>query len=109
MATFHYNRFSGESVNSQWSRYLQNQSYISDIGEIVSQNRKDLQATLNAASAEQKKSVYGVRSCFLHFKRLLVLYFGDVANLVNLRMTLDNHFHTVVPGTKIFRLPFCSL
>ncbi|MFA5911365.1 MAG: hypothetical protein WC815_21525 [Vicinamibacterales bacterium] len=56
MATFHYNRFSGESANSQWSRYLQTQSYISEIGEIVSQNRKDLQATLNAASAEQKQA-----------------------------------------------------
>jgi hypothetical protein len=56
MATFYYNRFSGESANSQWSRYLQNQSYISDIGEIVSQNRKDLQATLNDASLAQKQA-----------------------------------------------------
>lgn len=56
MATFHYNRFSGESANSQWSRYIQTQSYISDVGEIVSQNRKDLQATFNAASAEQKQA-----------------------------------------------------
>jgi hypothetical protein len=56
MSTFHYNRFSGESANSQWSRYIQTQSYISDVGEIVSQNRKDLQATLNTASAEQKQA-----------------------------------------------------
>lgn len=56
MSTFYINRSSGESANSQWIRYLQTQSYVSDIGEIVSQNRKDLQATLNTASAEQKQA-----------------------------------------------------
>ena len=56
MSTFHYNRFSGESANSQWSRYIQTQSYIRDIGDIVSQNRKDLQSTLNTASVEQKQA-----------------------------------------------------
>lgn len=56
MATFHYNSFSDESAASQWSRYIQTQSYVSDIGEIVSRNRQALQATLNAASAEQRQA-----------------------------------------------------
>ena len=56
MSTFYFNRFSGESIYSQWIRYVQTQSYISDVEEIVSQNRKDLQATLDTASAEQKQS-----------------------------------------------------
>lgn len=56
MSTFYFNRFSGEGINSQWIRYIQIKSYISDIGGIVSQNRKDLQETLNAASAEQKQA-----------------------------------------------------
>lgn len=56
MATFHYNAFSGESAASQWSRYLQTQSYVSDIGEIVAQNRRDLQATIQVASADQRQA-----------------------------------------------------
>jgi hypothetical protein len=56
MSTFYFNRSSGENINSQWTRYLQTQSYIGDIGEIISQNRRELQATLLSASAEHRQA-----------------------------------------------------
>ena len=60
MSTFHFNSSSGENINSQWTRHLQAQSYIADIGEIVSQNKKDMQATFQSASAEQRQALQQV-------------------------------------------------
>lgn len=55
--TFHLNRFSEESADSQWSRYLQTQSHVSDIGQVVTQNRKELESTIRTASAEQQRAI----------------------------------------------------
>ena len=60
MATFYYNRYSGESVSSQWVKYIQTESYIGDIAGIVSQNRRDLQKTIENASAEQQEAMLQV-------------------------------------------------
>ena len=40
MATYYYNRFSGESNLSQWNRYIQNQSYIEDVTKSVRDNTR---------------------------------------------------------------------
>src|SRR5437016_5125349 len=60
MSTFYFNRHSTENINSQWIRHLQTQSYVEDIGGIVSQNREDLQSTLQNASAEQREAMQKV-------------------------------------------------
>lgn len=45
MATFYYNRYSGESFNLQWRNYLQEQSYhkevIDSVDKIAEQSRKE--------------------------------------------------------------------
>jgi hypothetical protein len=60
MSTFYFNRYSNESIGSQWIRHLQTRSYIGDISGIVSQNRKELQSTLQSASAEQRLAMQQV-------------------------------------------------
>ncbi|MBU2444609.1 MAG: hypothetical protein KJ666_03415 [Bacteroidetes bacterium] len=40
MATYYYNPYSGENYLSQWSRHIQNQSYIEDVNKSVSDNTK---------------------------------------------------------------------
>lgn len=60
MATFYYNHDSSESINSQWRKHLQNQSYIGDIASIVSYNRQELQATFQNASSEHLKAISNV-------------------------------------------------
>lgn len=60
MATFYYNRYSGESIESQWNKYLQNDAYVKDIGSIISKNRRELQITFQNASTEQVKAIQQV-------------------------------------------------
>lgn len=58
MASFHFNRFSGETAASQWSRYLQVEAYISDVGDIVSRNMDEIRSTMHDASAEQRQAFH---------------------------------------------------
>ena len=60
MSTFYFNRHSSEGMNSQWIRHLQAQSYINDIGGIVSQSKRDLQSALQRASVEQREAMQRV-------------------------------------------------
>ncbi len=60
MATFYYNRFSNESINSQWVRHLQTNAYIDDIDDIISQHRREFEQTLQDASDEQKEAIRSV-------------------------------------------------
>ncbi len=60
MASFYIDRHSSESVNSQWIKHLQTNAYIRDIDSIVSQNRNELQTTIQNASAEQTKAIQQV-------------------------------------------------
>ena len=57
MATFFYDRHSNENNLSQWTKHLQTEAYISDIGDIVTRNRRELESTMNNASAEQVKAI----------------------------------------------------
>lgn len=54
MATFYYDSFSADNIYSQWTKHMQIQSYVKDIGGIISKNKQELQATIQSASAEQK-------------------------------------------------------
>lgn len=68
MSTFYYNRFSNESRESQWSRHIQNQSYIEDVNKyfrdntkqqtkdfsgIISQQTREFNENIREASREQ--------------------------------------------------------
>jgi tetratricopeptide (TPR) repeat protein len=68
MATFHYNRFSNENPLSQWKRYIQNQSYVTDlidssrqqtqdISRIMSRQTKDIGESIEGASKEQSFAI----------------------------------------------------
>lgn len=57
MASFYIDRHSSESINSQWIKHLQTNAYIRDIDSIVSQNRHELQSTIQNASSEQIKAI----------------------------------------------------
>jgi hypothetical protein len=57
MASFYIDRHSRESVTSQWIKHLQTNAYIRDIDSIVSQNRNELQLTIQKASSEQTKAI----------------------------------------------------
>ncbi|NWJ52073.1 MAG: hypothetical protein HXX14_14550 [Bacteroidetes bacterium] len=60
MASFYIDRHSSESVNSQWIKHLQTNAYIRDIDNIISQNRNELQSTIQNAFSEQTKAIYQV-------------------------------------------------
>lgn len=60
MATFYYDRFSNESIYSQWTKHLQSEVYIKDISDIISKNKKELQATISNASSEQQQAILQV-------------------------------------------------
>lgn len=60
MATFYYDRYSNENINSQWIKHLQTSSYINDIDNIVTQNRRELQSTLQKASTQQAIAIQQV-------------------------------------------------
>lgn len=60
MATFYYDRFSSANIYSQWTKHLQSEEYIKDIGGIISKNRQELQTTINNASVEQRKAIQQV-------------------------------------------------
>lgn len=68
MAQFYYNRFSNESRESQWSRHIQNQSYVEDVNKsfrdntkqqtrdfsgIISQQTNEFNEAIRGASREQ--------------------------------------------------------
>jgi hypothetical protein len=57
MATFYYNRHSGEDINSQWTKHIQTSAYINDIGGIVSQNRRDLENAIEHSSKDQVNAI----------------------------------------------------
>lgn len=72
MATFYYNRFSNENYLSQWSKHIQNQSYIEDVTKsvinssgkqtrdfsvIVSHQTKEMGDTIKTASREQVAAI----------------------------------------------------
>lgn len=57
MATFYFNSYSGESMNSQWIKHIQSSAYINDIDGIVSKNRRELESTIRNASSEQAKAI----------------------------------------------------
>ena len=60
MATFYFDRYSNENSYSQWTKHLQSQEYIKDIGGIVSKNKQELQTTIQNASAEQRDAIQKV-------------------------------------------------
>jgi hypothetical protein len=60
MATFYYDRFSSENINSQWTKHLQTNAYIRDIDGIVKKNRQELEATIQNSSSEQVKAIQQV-------------------------------------------------
>jgi hypothetical protein len=57
MATFYYDSYSSDHINSQWIKHLQSNAYIRDIDGIVTKNRKELESTIRNASAEQAKAI----------------------------------------------------
>ena len=72
MATFYYNQFSDENYLSQWSKHIQNQSYIEDVTKsvmnssgkqtkdfsvIVSHQTKEISDTIKTASREQVAAI----------------------------------------------------
>jgi tetratricopeptide (TPR) repeat protein len=57
MASFYYNRFSNDNIQSQWIQHLQANEYVNDINHIVSQNRREFEKTIQNASEEQKTAI----------------------------------------------------
>lgn len=52
MASFYNDPHSHEDINSRWIKHIQNNAYIQDIGNIVDQNRIELQKTMEHTSNE---------------------------------------------------------
>jgi tetratricopeptide (TPR) repeat protein len=57
MATFFLDRYSKENSISQWTKHLQTEAYISDVDDIISRNRRELETTMRSASSEQIKAI----------------------------------------------------
>ncbi len=72
MSTFYYNRFSDENYLSQWSKHIQNQSYVEDVTKsvmnssgkqtkdfslIVSYQTKEISDTIKTATREQVAAI----------------------------------------------------
>lgn len=57
MAHFVYNAFSGESSSSQWSNYLQERQYYSDVSSAIKAQTKSYQADIQNASATLSASI----------------------------------------------------
>jgi hypothetical protein len=57
MANFVYNAFSGESSSSQWSKYLQERQYYSDVSSAIKSQTKSYQAEIQNASATLSASI----------------------------------------------------
>ena len=61
MATFYYNHFSNESRESQWSRYIQNQSYVEDMNKFFRDNTrqqtKDFSGIISQQTREYNESI----------------------------------------------------
>jgi len=60
MATFYYDHFSTENINSQWTKHLQTNAYIRDIDGIIKMNRRELETTIQNSSSEQVKAIQQV-------------------------------------------------
>jgi hypothetical protein len=60
MATFYYDRHSNVDIYSQWTNHIQTNAYVRDIDSIVSQNRQELQSTIQNSSAEQARAIQNV-------------------------------------------------
>jgi len=57
MANFVYNAFSGESSSSQWSNYLQERQYYSDVSSAIKSQTKSYQAEIQNVSATLSSSI----------------------------------------------------
>lgn len=56
MAIFYYNRFSDESIHSQWMKHFQMNAYLKDVDSIIAKNKDDLKFAMDVASDEQRKA-----------------------------------------------------
>jgi hypothetical protein len=57
MANFVYNAFSGESSSSQWSKYLQERQYYSDVSSAIKAQTRSYRADIQNASATLSASI----------------------------------------------------
>jgi hypothetical protein len=57
MANFVYNAFSGESSSAQWSNYLQERQYYSDVSSAIEAQTKSYQAEIQNASSALGASI----------------------------------------------------
>ncbi len=57
MATFYYNRHSGESWESQWRKNLQNQSYVQEISQDIRQNGRDVSRAIQRQTSDIEHSI----------------------------------------------------
>src|SRR5665647_1360004 len=57
MATFYYNRHSGESYKSQWQSYLQNQSFANDVTKSVDNQTQDFSAIMSSQTRGMQETM----------------------------------------------------
>jgi tetratricopeptide (TPR) repeat protein len=59
MATFYYNRFSGENYSSQWSKHIQTNAYFGDVTMYVGQQTRDISGIVSQQTREINDTILG--------------------------------------------------
>jgi tetratricopeptide (TPR) repeat protein len=117
MAAFSYNRYSGDSYENQYRKYLQNQNYVSQIdnairetGEmnatVVAMQSREVQDAIHVSSQRQREAIIqlsdGICSTLENGFYELNNNLGDLKDGINGLSNLVGHgFSLIVEGQKI--------